>query len=147
MKLSKNNQIVVDRLRKENLTYLIIPFNRMVELDKLGKIRVHKMTWKVIMREVYDTDMSRSEIENMIISYLVNFGIAVAKKKVVDKRESKERVAKHRSKQKELGYKTISVKLSPADYEKVKRIKKLNNFTYDELFQALFNGKNIRILG
>lgn len=147
MKLSKNNQTVVNRLRKENLTYLIIPFLKMVELDRLGKIRVHKMSWKVIMREVYDEGLERFEIENMIISYLVNFGIVVVKKKVVDKRKSKERVAKHRTMKKELGYKTISVNLSPDDYEQVKRLKKLNNVTYNELFELfLHNPKSLKFM-
>jgi len=137
MKLSKNNQKVVDTLREKQLTYLVKPFLQMVELDKLGKIRIHKMTWKVIMREVHDKYLTRADLENLIISYLVNFGVVVQKKKREDSRVSKERVKNHRDSKKALGYSQLSFMVSEADLKHLKRFKKLRGMTYQELLSYM----------
>jgi len=68
MELSKNNQKVVNLLRDKQLTYLIKPFKKMIELDQLGKIKIHKMTWKSIMSEVYNEYLTRADLEILIIS-------------------------------------------------------------------------------
>jgi hypothetical protein len=145
MKLTKNNQKIVDTLRDKQLHYLIKPFLLMVELDKIGKIKVHKMTWKVIMREVYDKYLVRSDLENFIISYLVNFGIAVAKKKRNDPRKSKERVKSHREQKKALGYSQLSVLVSKDDLERLKRYKELFNLTYEQAFSKLINSAPVKL--
>ena len=135
MKLSKNNLKIIDTLRDKQLNYLIKPFTQMVELDKLGKIKIHKMTWKVIMREIY-SDLSKADLENMIISYLVAYGVMVVKKKRIDK-SSKERVKEFRKSKKELGYKQLSVLISPFDLERLKLFKSQNNMTYQEALSYL----------
>jgi len=145
MKFSKNNQKVVDALRDKQLTYLIKPFSKMVELDKLGKIRVHKTTWKVIMREVCDEYLTRADLDNLIISYLVNFGILVAKKKRIDPRKSKERVKSHREQKKVLGYSQLSVSVSKDDLERLKRFKKLRGMTHQELLSYMINNLPLKI--
>jgi len=137
MKLSKNNQEVIDVLRDKQLIYLIRPFLQMVELDKLGKIKIHKMTWKVIMREVHDEYLTRADLENLIISYLINFGIAVVKKKRIDPRKSKERVKSHRERKKVLGYSQLSILVSKDDLERLKRLKMSRNMTYQELLSYM----------
>jgi len=145
MVLSKNNQKIVDTLRDKQLTYLIKPFEKMVEFDKLGKIRVHKMTWKVIMREVYDKYLTRADLENLIISYLVNFGIEVAKKKRIDPRKSKERVKSHREHKKALGYTQLSVLVSKDDLECLKRFKKHRGMTHQEVFKFMIKQLPVKI--
>ena len=142
MILNKNSLEVIEVLRSNNLNHLVEPFVKMVELDKLGKIKIHNMTWKVIMRDIYDPMSSRQDIEMMIVSYLVNFGLAYVPPKKQKPTVSKERVRKHRAMRKELGYKTISIELSPNNYEKMKRYKKLNNLTYNDLIDKLLNGNN-----
>jgi len=137
MKLSKNNQKVVDTLRDKQLTYLVRPFKEMVELDKLGKIKIHKMTWKVIMREVYDKYATRQDLEKFFISYLVNFGILVATKKRIDPRKSKERVKSHREHKKALGYTQLSVSLSKGDLERLKRFKEGRGMTYQQVLSYM----------
>lgn len=141
--LSKNNQFVVDVLREKQLHYLINPFKQMVEFDKLGKIKIHKMTWKAILNQIYTGD--RASIENEIISYLVAFGIVVVKKKKVDKRKSKDRVKKHREHKKELGYTQLSVLLSKADLERLKRFKSSSSMTHEELFSYMINKLSSRV--
>ena len=145
MKLSKNNQKVIDTLRDKQLTYLIKPFKQMVEWDKLGKIRVHKMTWKVIMREVYNKYLTRADLENLIISYLVNFGIQVQKKIRTDPRKSKERVKSHREQKKALGYSQLSVLVSKDDLARLKRHKERYNLTYEEVFSYMINCLPVKI--
>lgn len=135
--LSKNNQYVIDVLREKQLHYLINPFKQMIEFDRLDKIKVHKMTWKAILNQVYTGD--RSSIENEIIAYLVAFGILVVKKKKVDKRKSKDRVKKHREHKKELGYTQMTVLISKADLERLKRFKSKRVMTYEELFSYMIN--------
>ena len=142
MVLGKNNLKVIEVLRDKNLSHLVEPFKKMVELDKLGNIKIHKMTWKVIMRDIYNPMSKRLDIENMIVSYLVNFGLAYVPPKKQKSTVSKDRVRKHRAMKKELGYKTISIELSPDNYEKMKRYKVLNKLTYNDLIDKLLNGKN-----
>lgn len=137
MQLSKNNQTVVDALRDKQLNYLVKPFKQLVELDKLEKIKVHKMTWKSILNEAYNG--SRLDLENTIISYLVNFGVFVAKKKRVDKRISKERVKKHREDKKALGYKTVSFELSPKVYNRLQKFKSKEDLTYADAIELLLS--------
>ena len=117
----------------------------MVELDKLGKIRVHKMIWKVIMRKVYDKYLTRADLENFIISYLLNFGIAVAKKKRIDPRKSKERVKSHRMAKKALGYSQLSVLVSEDDLERLKRFKNDRDMTYQELLAYMISKLPVKI--
>ena len=145
MVLSKNNQKIVDTLRDKQLTYLVKPFQKMIELDKLGKIKVHKMTWKVIMREVYDKYLTRADLEKLIISYLVNFGIEVAKKKRIDPRKSKERVKSHREHKKALGYTQLSVLVSKDDLERLKRFKKHRGMTHQEVFEFMIKQLPVKI--
>jgi predicted DNA binding CopG/RHH family protein len=145
MKLSKNNQKVIDSLRDKQLTYLIKPFKKMVELDKLGKIKIHKMTWKVIMREVYNKYLTRSELEKVIISHLVSFGVLVVKKKRNDPRKSKERVKKHREDKKVLGYTQLSVLVSKDDLERLKRFKTHRGMTYQELLAYMIKNLPVRV--
>ena len=137
MKLSKNNQKIVDTLKEKKLIYLIKPFEKMIELEKLKKILIHKMTWKVIMREIYDQDNTKADIEKMMISYFALYGILTVKKKTVDKRVSKDRVAKHRSDRKAIGFKTISIQLYPYDFERLKEFKKDFDLTYTEAISKL----------
>jgi len=137
MKLSKGNQKVVDVLRTKQLTYLIKPFREMVELSKLGKIKIHKMTWKVIMRDINNEHIARSELENMFIAYFVNFGIFVVKKRIKDKRVSKERVKSHREHKKSLGYTQLSVMVSEENLDRLKRFKKKRKMTYQEAFEFM----------
>ena len=145
MKLSKNNQKIVDTLRDKQLNYLVKPFLNMVELDKLGKIRVHKMTWKVIMREVYDKYLTRADLENLIISYLVNFGIEVAKKKRIDPRKSKERVKSHRMAKKALGYSQLSFLVSEDDLKRLKHFKNDRDMTYQELLAYMIKNLPVKV--
>ena len=117
----------------------------MVELDKLGKIRVHKMTWKVIMREVYDKYLTRADLENLIISYLVNFGIEVAKKKRIDPRKSKERVKSHRMAKKALGYSQLSFLVSEDDLKRLKHFKNDRDMTYQELLAYMIKNLPVKV--
>jgi len=137
MKLSKNNQKIIDTLRDKKLVRLIKPFLKMIELEKLKEIVIHKMTWKVIMREIYNEHNTKSDIEKMMISYFVLYNILAPKKKTVDKRESKERVAKHRADRKASGFKTISVQLYPYDFERLKEFKEDFDLTYTEAISKL----------
>lgn len=140
--------IIIELLRDKNLTYLIDPFRRMVELNKLNKINIHLMTWKVIMRYVHnirENGGNRKDLEKFIVSYLVLYGILFIPARKVKKVKStvgKDRVKKHRAIKKELGYKTISIQLSPDNYERMKRYKMRNNLTYNDLIDKLLNGKN-----
>ena len=145
MKLSKNNQKIVDTLRDKQLNYLVKPFLKMVELDNLGKIRVHKMTWKVIMREVYNKYLIRADLENLIISYLVNFGIEVAKKKRIDPRKSKERVKSHRMAKKALGYSQLSFLVSEDDLKRLKHFKNDRDMTYQELLAYMIKNLPVKV--
>lgn len=145
MVLSENNKKVIYSLRGKQLTYLIRPFLLMVELDKLGEIKIHKMTWKVIMREVYDEHLTRADLENLIISYLVNFGIMVEKKKRQDARVSKERVKTHRKAKKVLGYTQMSVLVSKDDLERLKCYKKDTGMTHQELLSYMINKLPVKV--
>lgn len=127
------------------LNHLVNPFMFMVELDKLGKIKIHSGTWKVIMRQVHDEYLTRQDLENLIISYLVNFGIAVSKKKRIDPRKSKERVKKHREVKKALGYKHLSVLVSKDDLERLKRFKDYRGMTHQEVFKFMINQLPVKI--
>lgn len=137
MKLSKNNEKIVSVLKEKKLNYLVKPFLEMVELNSLKKIRIHKMTWSVIMREFYNEENTKADIEIFLKSYLVNYGILAIKKKVVDKRVSKERVNKHRADKKALGYKTVSIQLHPYDYERLVKYKTDFDLTYSEAISKL----------
>jgi len=137
MKLSKNNNKIVTVLKDKKLNYLVKPFLEMVELDKLKKIKIHKMTWSVILREFYDEENTKADIEKLIKGYLVHFGLVVVKKKVSDKRVSKERVSKHRADKKALGYKTVSIQLNPYDYERLAKYKADFDLTYSEAISKL----------
>jgi hypothetical protein len=139
MELSKNNNKIVTVLKDKKLNYLVKPFLEMVELDKLKKIKIHKMTWSVIMREFYNEENTKSDIEIFIKSYLVNYGILAIKKKIVDKRVSKERVSKHRADKKALGYKTVSIQLDPYSYERLKQFRKDFDLTYADAISELLS--------
>jgi len=139
MKLSKNNQKIVDILREKQLTHLIKPFVRMVELDKLGKIKVHKMTWKVIMRDFHDKHATRADLENVIVSYLAHFGIILMRQDKVDPKVSKERVKKFRSIKKALGYKNVSFLVSELDLERLKQYKEAQGMTYQEVLSFMIS--------
>lgn len=145
MKLSKNNMVVIDALRAKQLTYLIQPFKNMVELDKRGAIRIHKMSWKVIMRDVYNEYQTRADLEKLIISYLVVHGIFVVKKKRIDPRKSKERVKKHRDRKKVLGYTSLSVSLSKGDLNHLKRFKDSHNMTHEEVLSFMISRLPVKI--
>jgi len=137
MKLSRNNEKIVSVLKEKKLNYLVKPFLEMVELNSLKKIKIHKMTWSVIMREFYNEENTKADIEIFLKSYLVNYGILAIKKKVVDKRVSKERVNKHRADKKALGYKTVSIQLHPYDYERLVKYKTDFDLTYAEAISNL----------
>lgn len=139
MKLSKNNQKIVDTLRDKKLIYLIKPFHKMIELENLKEIQIHKMTWKVIMREIYNEENTKLDIEKLMIGYFVHFGVMTPKKKIIDTRESKNRVAKHRADKKALGYKTISVQLDPYDFEILKKFREDFDLTYSEAIHQLLS--------
>lgn len=131
--------MIVDRLRDRQLTFLIKPFKQMVEQDKSGEIKIHKMTWKIILREFYNEHATRNDLSKVLVAYLVNFGIAVVKKKRTDPRSSKERVKSHREHKKVLGYKQLSVLLSVDDLERLKRFKRLRGMTYQDAFEFMIN--------
>lgn len=134
MRLGDNDKFVVERLRSKQLGKYVKPFLEMVEWNKLKKIDIRPMTWKSIMKVFRDVDSDRYDLEVCISSYLVHFGLIVVsvenKKKKVPNRITRERVKKHRVKKKALGYKTITVELTPADYDRLKDFKKDNDFTY-----------------
>jgi len=145
MKLSKNNQKIISVLEDKKLNYLIKPFLEMVELSRLKKIKIHKMTWSAIMREFHNKENTKSDIEKFLKSYLVNYGIYAVKKKIIDKRDSKDRVSKHRADKKALGYKTISIQISPDDYKILARYKDDFDLTYSEaLHNFLANAQKRR---
>jgi len=137
MFLNSRNRIVLDTLKEKQLHYLVKPFIQLIELDQMKKIKIHKMTWKIIMQVIHNG--SRADIEKNIMSYLIHFGIVVEKKKRVDKRVSRDRVKKHREYKKSLGYKTVTIQLSPVDYKLLKEYKERNNYTYSEALRELLH--------
>lgn len=137
---NKNNDKVIEVLRILQLTYLIKPFEKMISLEQNKKITIHKMSWKVIMRDIHDYEhLGRKHIEKTFLSYFLHFGILVQKRVKVDKRVSKERVKRHRELKKELGYRTISILVNSADFERFKRFIDDFNLTYEQAFNRLLN--------
>ena len=145
MKLSKNNEKVISALKARKLTYLIKPFKRMVELDQLDIITVHKMTWKVIMRETHSNNISVRDFEQLMLSYLTHFGIITVKKKRKDVRESKERVKSYRKDKKALGYKQLSVLVSQRDLGALKCFKDDRGMTYQEVLSYMISKLPVKI--
>lgn len=137
---NKNNDKVIEVLRILQLTYLIKPFEKMISLEQNKKITIHKMSWKVIMRDIHGyEDLGRKHVEQTLLSYFLHFGILVQKRVKVDKRVSKERVKRHRELKKELGYRTISILVNSADFERFKRFIDDFNLTYEQAFNRLLN--------
>ncbi len=141
MKLSENNQFIVDKLREKQLSRYVKPFKKMVELDKLGEIDIRPMTWKKIMTIFRDPFSDRYDLEMCISSYLIHFGLVVIplKKKKVKKRVARERVKRHRMEKKALGYRQVSFMLSPADFERLRDLRKKQGFTYSEALNYLLD--------
>ena len=96
IKLSNNNQKIIDTLKKHKLTYLVTPFKKMVELDKLKEIKIHRMEWKHILREIYNEKNTKFELEKLLIPYFNTYEIPYQNKEILDHSKSKERVNKHR---------------------------------------------------
>ena len=111
MKLSKNDQTVISVLRNRHLTHLIKPYLQLLELKKNGKITIHKLTFKSIMKVVY-SDIPRKDVESFFLQLFVNFCIFYVKRNTKDPRESKQRVKKHRETKKALGYTQLSFLVS-----------------------------------
>ncbi len=135
---SKNNDKVIEVLRLLQLTYLIKPFEDMVSLEQNKKITIHKMTWKVIMREIHNyEDLGRKHIEQTLLAYFTHFGILIIKRVKIDKRVSKERVKRYREQKKELGYRNVSFLVNSSDYDRFKRFIDDFDFTYEQAFHEL----------
>ena len=63
----------------------------------------------------------------------------------IDKRDSKDRVKKHREQKKSDGYKSITAQLSQKDFKELLKYKTKNDFTYSEaIHELLINLKNNR---
>jgi len=139
MKLSNNDKMIIEVLRNNNLHYLIRPFKQMIELNKLGHIKIHRMTWKVIMRVFHDDRSTKKALENCLVTNFAVFGILPVRRKTSDRRLSKNRVQRYRKQKKELGYKQLSVLVSESDLERVKRFKLKNGMTYQEVFSYMIN--------
>ncbi len=141
MALSEKNKIVVDRLREKQLGRYVKPFLKMVELDKLKKIVIRPMTWKLIMKTFNDVDSDRYDLELCISSYLVHFGLIVVplKQKKVKKRVTRERVKRHREQKKALGYRQVSIQLTNDDYERLQAYKLKFKLTYSEALHKLLS--------
>lgn len=141
---NKNNDKVIEVLRTLQLTYLINPFNTLVSLEQNQKIKIHKMTWKVIMRDIHGyEDLGRKHVEQTLLSYFLHFGIIVMKSPKVDKRVSKERVKRHREQKKEQGYRNVSILLNSADYDRFKRFTDAFGLTYEQALNKLLNNSKI----
>jgi len=132
----KNDRLLLEKLVSLDLEYLVKPVKRLIALNKAGSIKVHKQTWKKIMREVFYG--VRFEVEHTMLSYLAHYGIHIKNPNRVDLRDSKDRVKKHRKKLKEEGYKTLSFAVSKDDYIKINMVKEyLESPSYASLFMTL----------
>ena len=135
--LSENNKKVIDVLRDKNLIYLIRPFKKMIELEKSGEIKIHKMSWKKIMQTVHQGH--KTLIEKEIRAYVIHYGLIAEKRKREDKRISKERVKTHRENKKALGYKQISFQVTKDDYERIQAYKEHYGYTYEQVIHSLIS--------
>ncbi len=134
----KYDRFLLEKLVSLELDYLVKPVQRLIKRNKAGMIKVHKQTWKQIMREVFNGD--KFTVESTVLSYLAHYGIHIKNPHRVDMRDSKERVKKHRKKLKEEGYKTISFAVSEDDYFKFNMAKEyLESPSYASLFSILID--------
>ena len=134
MFLNSNNRKIIETLRDKNLNFLVKPFKDLIQLEQDHKIKIHKMSWKVIMRNIHSG--SRSEIRETLTSYLDDFAVSYKLPNVVNV-PSKDRVKKHRSEKKKLGYKTVCIDLDRETYDRLQREKKKYNLTYPDLVKKL----------
>lgn len=143
-KYSKNHEFIITRLRDNQLSNLIKPFKDMVKKNKSGDIKIHLMTWKVIMLNIHDDTLSRKDLYNFFVSYFVLYGILFVPKVKQKQLNTKERVKEHRKDRKDLGYKSINIQLPPDVYAKLQRYKKQEGLTYSEALAKLLSSIYIK---
>lgn len=134
-----HNEKVIEVLRKYRLNYLIQYFKFSLDLEKNGKIKIHKMNWKKIMQAMHSKNSSKKEIEDILIKYMRIWGVDVERKsdKKIKKDSNKKRVSNYRHRKKESGHKNISVTLDRYTFEKLNEYKKENGLSYAGAIEKL----------
>lgn len=103
-------------------------------------VHMNGNTYRKIQKTLELKKNTQEECEKLLRMYFWQKGIECPPKKEIklikeDPKKIRERVAKHRAKFKELGYKTITLQINAKKYELLKKYCESKNVSFSEAFE------------